>query len=120
MFARHDVVVGDTRAWLADATVRDVPHPGEAIGEGRPVCTVFAEGADARECYAALVDRAAAHLRSSSNSNLEVCAVTLTTKATEITGKTPETCSVLSGALLVQGASNAFVSTGLRIFANSS
>jgi len=58
VFARTDVVCGATEAWLADPNVRDVPHRGEAIPAGRPVCTVFAEGADAAECYGALVKRA--------------------------------------------------------------
>ena len=30
VFARRDVVIGDTRAWLADPSVRDVPHPRRA------------------------------------------------------------------------------------------
>jgi len=51
-------VVGDTRAWLQDSTVRDVPHPAEPIRGGKPVCTVFADGVDAADCYAALVRRA--------------------------------------------------------------
>ena len=34
--------------WLDDATVRDVPHPGEHIAAGRPVCTVFANGVQLR------------------------------------------------------------------------
>lgn len=82
VFARRDVMVGDTRAWLpednvdnvddvddvdnvdrvdalgAAASVRDVPHPGERIRSGRPVCTVFATGRDASTCHAALVQRA--------------------------------------------------------------
>jgi uncharacterized protein len=58
VFARRDVVAGDTRAWLADSTVRDVPHPGERIRAGRPVCTVFANGRDSAGCHAALVRRA--------------------------------------------------------------
>ena len=72
VFARRDVVVGDTRAWLAHpaspalpalpadefAGIRDVPHPGETIAAGRPVCTVFATGRDAASCHAALVRRA--------------------------------------------------------------
>ena len=57
VFARRDVSVGDTRTWLA-AGVRDVPHPGEEIAAGRPVCTVFAAGSDAAACHAALVERA--------------------------------------------------------------
>lgn len=64
VFARRDVVVGNTRAWLADnvdgtaAAIRDVPHPGERIRAGRPVCTVFASGLDTSACYASLVRRA--------------------------------------------------------------
>jgi predicted ATP-grasp superfamily ATP-dependent carboligase len=81
VFARRDVVVGDTRAWLSRSTgtgepvgpalpvapalpaheiaeIRDVPHPGERILAGRPVCTVFARGSDGAGCHAALVQRA--------------------------------------------------------------
>jgi len=57
VFARRGVTVGDTRAWIA-AGIRDVPHPGERIEAGRPVCTVFAAGRDASTCYAELVRRA--------------------------------------------------------------
>jgi predicted ATP-grasp superfamily ATP-dependent carboligase len=58
VFARRDVAVGDTRAWLEDRNVRDVPHPGERIRAGRPVCTVFAADRDGAACHAALVGRA--------------------------------------------------------------
>jgi len=58
IFARDDVVIRETEPWLSDPTVRDVPHPGERIASGRPVCTVFATAADAARCYAALVSRA--------------------------------------------------------------
>jgi predicted ATP-grasp superfamily ATP-dependent carboligase len=58
VFARRDVAVGDTRAWLEDASVRDVPHPGETIRAGGPVCTVFAADRDGAACHAALVRRA--------------------------------------------------------------
>lgn len=58
VFARHDIVCGDTRPWLDDPTVRDVPHPGESIQAGRPVCTVFAIAPDSAACHAALVRRA--------------------------------------------------------------
>ena len=59
VYARHDVDVGDTSGWLAGRDIRDVPHPGERIPAGRPVCTVLAEGASAGECYDALIARAA-------------------------------------------------------------
>jgi predicted ATP-grasp superfamily ATP-dependent carboligase len=58
VFAREPVTMGDTRGWLEDATVRDVPHPGERIGAGQPICTVFAAAVDTQRCYAALVRRA--------------------------------------------------------------
>ena len=58
VFARHDVTIGDSRRWLADDSIRDVPHPGERIGGGRPVCTMLASGANADACYDALVRRA--------------------------------------------------------------
>lgn len=58
VFAREDVTVGDTRPWIEDRHVHDVPHPGERIAEGHPICTVLAEGADAAACYSALVRRA--------------------------------------------------------------
>lgn len=59
VFARRDVVVGNPHAWLSDGCVRDIPHGGECVPAGRPVCTVFAEGADASVCHVALVRRAA-------------------------------------------------------------
>ena len=58
VFAREDVVVGDTSAWLEDPNVRDVPHEGDRIMAGRPVCTVFAAGSDEDGCYARLVEKA--------------------------------------------------------------
>jgi hypothetical protein len=63
VFAREDLTIGDTGAWLAEAReaspgVRDVPREGTRIPAGRPVCTVFATGQDAGQCREALLDRA--------------------------------------------------------------
>ena len=58
VFARANVAMGETRSWLAEDGIRDVPHPGERIASGRPVCTVLASGRDADECHAALAARA--------------------------------------------------------------
>jgi predicted ATP-grasp superfamily ATP-dependent carboligase len=61
VFAQRDLVLGDTRAWLPDssgaaaAPIRDIPHPGERVAAGRPICTVFAGGRDAATCHALLV-----------------------------------------------------------------
>jgi predicted ATP-grasp superfamily ATP-dependent carboligase len=63
VFARDTRTVRDPRRWLTDATVRDVPHPGESIAAGRPICTVFASGSDAAGCESSLAARASGHLR---------------------------------------------------------
>ena len=60
VFARKNVVMGDTREWLDDTSVADIPHPRETIRRGHPICTVFASGNDADSCYERLVSRAAA------------------------------------------------------------
>jgi predicted ATP-grasp superfamily ATP-dependent carboligase len=69
VFARRDVVIGDTRRWprrdlpgrpdRPGLEIADVPHPGERIAAGRPVCTVFAVERDSAACHAALVRSAA-------------------------------------------------------------
>ncbi|HET9361310.1 MAG TPA: ATP-grasp domain-containing protein, partial [Vicinamibacterales bacterium] len=58
VFARRDLVARDTRPWLEDPSVRDVPRPGDRISRGQPVCTVFADAPDEHACHAALVRRA--------------------------------------------------------------
>jgi predicted ATP-grasp superfamily ATP-dependent carboligase len=71
VFARQDVVIGDTSAWLPAVPVlpalpgppavpapRDIPRAGERIAAGQPVCTVFASADGVAECHAALVERA--------------------------------------------------------------
>jgi uncharacterized protein len=60
VYARHDATLGDTRRWLRDDTVRDIPAPGEHIMRGHPICTVFARARDAAACHRALQARAAA------------------------------------------------------------
>jgi predicted ATP-grasp superfamily ATP-dependent carboligase len=58
VFASADLVAGDTRSWLSDASVRDIPRPGEPLAKGQPICTVFAEGPDHDACLARLERRA--------------------------------------------------------------
>ena len=72
LFATGDVVVGDSERWLARG-VRDVPHPGEHIAAGRPVCTVVATGATPDEVLDAL-EAQAAGLRAELESPVEVVA----------------------------------------------
>jgi predicted ATP-grasp superfamily ATP-dependent carboligase len=58
VFAREDVRVGNTREWLADVNVRDVPKPDEHIAAGQPICTLLAEDDDAERCLVRLANRA--------------------------------------------------------------
>jgi uncharacterized protein len=64
VFAPEHIRVGDTESWLNDPSVRDVPRPGETIGTGEPICTVFADNSGVDACLAGLAHRAAAVLRS--------------------------------------------------------
>ena len=58
VYARADRVVGDPAAW-AGAPIADVPHRGERIGRGRPICTVFAADGRASRCLRLLRSAAA-------------------------------------------------------------
>src|SRR3954471_13659438 len=61
LFATEDVTAGDTESWL-ERGVRDVPHPGERIAAGHPICTVVTTAATPDEAVAGL-EREAARLR---------------------------------------------------------
>jgi predicted ATP-grasp superfamily ATP-dependent carboligase len=58
VFAREPLHAPDTRAWPAEG-IRDVPHPGEPVGRGRPICTVPARAATPEAALAGLERRAA-------------------------------------------------------------
>ena len=59
VYARRGIVVSDPGAWRVPA-IADIPHPGERIGRGHPICTLFADGVDAEGCLRTLVAGAAA------------------------------------------------------------
>jgi predicted ATP-grasp superfamily ATP-dependent carboligase len=59
VFARHDVILGDTGQWQENPSFADIPHPGEVIRRGHPICTVFAQGRDGRICRRLLLNQAA-------------------------------------------------------------
>jgi predicted ATP-grasp superfamily ATP-dependent carboligase len=63
VFARHNVILGDTEAWIGRQSFADVPHSGERIPCGRPICTVFARGSDQATCMRRLVRQARAVYR---------------------------------------------------------
>jgi hypothetical protein len=53
VYARERVCAVNPAAWIARG-VRDVPHPGEVIEAGHPICTVLASGATRVGCVARL------------------------------------------------------------------
>ena len=59
LFATEDLRAPDTRAWAARG-IRDVPHPGERIPAGSPVCTLVTTGRAPEAVLADLEARAAA------------------------------------------------------------
>jgi predicted ATP-grasp superfamily ATP-dependent carboligase len=59
LFADADVRVGDTRGW-PERGIRDVPHPGERIAAGGPICTLVSAGEAPEAVLADLEARAAA------------------------------------------------------------
>jgi predicted ATP-grasp superfamily ATP-dependent carboligase len=72
LFATEDVVIGDSERWL-ERGVRDVPHPGERIAAGRPICTVVSTAATPQDALAGLEEQAA-RLRSELEPRVEVAA----------------------------------------------
>jgi predicted ATP-grasp superfamily ATP-dependent carboligase len=58
VYARRTGTIGDTRLWLEDPAVRDVPRAGEFLRAGQPICSVYATARDSDACYRALVARA--------------------------------------------------------------
>ncbi len=58
LFATEDVVVGDSVGWLRRG-LRDVPHPGEHIAAGRPICTLVAAAATPDDVLDELEEQAA-------------------------------------------------------------
>jgi predicted ATP-grasp superfamily ATP-dependent carboligase len=58
LFATEAVVVGDSERWL-ERGVRDVPHRGERIAKGRPICTIVTTGATPDDALDRLEEEAA-------------------------------------------------------------
>ncbi|MEL7608911.1 MAG: ATP-grasp domain-containing protein [Bacillota bacterium] len=57
LYAHSDYTVPEDAGGWYDGGIRDVPHVGEFIPQGYPICTVFASGVDRDDCYRKLIDR---------------------------------------------------------------
>jgi uncharacterized protein len=62
VYARRTVTIHDL-AWTVAADQADLPHRGERIERGRPICTVFATASTAESCRSALLQKASAVYR---------------------------------------------------------
>jgi predicted ATP-grasp superfamily ATP-dependent carboligase len=58
LFATENVVIGDSVSWL-ERGVRDVPHPGERITAGHPICTIVTTATTPQDALAGLEEEAA-------------------------------------------------------------
>ncbi|HVP21079.1 MAG TPA: ATP-grasp domain-containing protein [Anaerolineaceae bacterium] len=56
LYAHQDATAPDTLAWH-ERGIRDIPHPGERLVRGTPICTLLAEGKDRESCLAGLIDK---------------------------------------------------------------
>jgi predicted ATP-grasp superfamily ATP-dependent carboligase len=72
LFATEDVVIGDSVGWL-ERGVRDVPHPGERIAAGHPICTLVVVAATPQDVLDELEEQAA-RLRAQLEPRVEVAA----------------------------------------------
>ncbi|HMD88547.1 MAG TPA: ATP-grasp domain-containing protein [Anaerolineaceae bacterium] len=54
LYAEEDGQAPRTETWI-ERDIRDVPHPGETLFRGKPICTVLADGTTRNDCYAKLV-----------------------------------------------------------------
>jgi predicted ATP-grasp superfamily ATP-dependent carboligase len=72
VFATENVTVGDSVRWL-ERGVRDVPHPGERIAAGRPICTITTTATTPQDALAGLEEQAA-RLRAELAAHVEVAA----------------------------------------------
>jgi predicted ATP-grasp superfamily ATP-dependent carboligase len=72
LFATEDVVVGDSVRWV-ERGVRDVPHPGERIAAGRPICTITSTAATPLDALVGLEEQAA-RVRADLGARVEVAA----------------------------------------------
>jgi predicted ATP-grasp superfamily ATP-dependent carboligase len=63
VFARRSLTIHRSPLWEVGRDLADLPHEGERILRGRPICTVFAEAPTADECHELLLHKAAAIYR---------------------------------------------------------
>jgi predicted ATP-grasp superfamily ATP-dependent carboligase len=59
VYARRDTQIPHSGQWIQQRWMADIPHGGERIRQGRPICTVFASARAVEACRRLLWKRAA-------------------------------------------------------------
>jgi predicted ATP-grasp superfamily ATP-dependent carboligase len=59
VFARRNIRLPNAPQWIQRRWMADIPHGGERIRRGRPICTIFATARTAETCRRLLWSRAA-------------------------------------------------------------
>jgi predicted ATP-grasp superfamily ATP-dependent carboligase len=57
IYATHDIKIKDTQTW-GSIGLADIPHKGEEIPAGAPVCTILRESSEIDTCWQRIVDDA--------------------------------------------------------------
>jgi predicted ATP-grasp superfamily ATP-dependent carboligase len=57
LYARQALRAGDTSGWM-ERDIADVPHEGEEIPKGSPICTLLAPGNDLEDCWQNVLEKA--------------------------------------------------------------
>ncbi len=57
LYARRDLRAPDTSSWES-RNIRDIPHPGESISRGTPICSLMGSGAKPEDCWHAVLLKA--------------------------------------------------------------
>ena len=59
LYAEKDGWAPNTEAWM-ERGLRDVPHPGERLVQGKPICTILTSADTPADCLADLINQAEA------------------------------------------------------------
>jgi predicted ATP-grasp superfamily ATP-dependent carboligase len=57
LYARRTFRLEDTLGWMEQG-IADVPHEGEEISKGSPICTLIASGNDLEDCWQNVLEKA--------------------------------------------------------------
>jgi uncharacterized protein len=57
LYAKYDVIIRDSSKWK-QMDIADIPHSGEFIPAGAPICTIFGDGSNPNDCWHKIIKKA--------------------------------------------------------------